>query len=145
MYTTGLGTIFRYPAVFVAHFSRNDPANHYSFIGRIYTGGVGWNDLAPIYNKPIAILTGPGAISAADFFVRILKFYPKSRTFGKSTSSAFGSPEWINTGINGWFCRYSVFNFAFVDSSLLYKDIDPLLDNVQLLARTILDVDEEVW
>lgn len=144
-YTTGLGTIFRNPAVFVAFFSSNDPANHYSFIGRICTGGVGWNDLVPIYNKPIAVLTGAGAISAADFFVRILKFYPKSRTFGKSTSSAFGSPVWINTGINGWFCKYSILNFAFVDSSLFDKEIDPILDNVQLLAKTILNVDEEVW
>ncbi len=137
----GIGKIFLNASVFIGQFRRSDPSNHLELKGGYISGGVSWQDLVPIYDKPIAILTGPGAISAADFFVRILKFYPKARTFGKSTSSAFGSPTWIDTNSEGWGCKYSTANFAFLDSMMF----DVTQNDVELLARTVLDVDEKVW
>ena len=44
------------------------------------------------YGGPVAILVGPGAVSAGDFGAELLRSLPNARTFGKSTSMALGLP-----------------------------------------------------
>jgi len=44
------------------------------------------------YAGPIAVLVGPGAVSAGDFAALWATFLPRVRTFGKSTSMAVGLP-----------------------------------------------------
>jgi hypothetical protein len=44
------------------------------------------------YAGPIAVLVGPGAVSAGDFSAFWARFLPRVRTFGKSTSMAMGFP-----------------------------------------------------
>lgn len=145
-YLRGLNEIFYNPSVFIAFLERINPKEHEHLRGFICTGGISYQNIRSKYDKPIAILTGPGAISAADFFVRILKFYPKAKTFGKSTSSAFGSPVWIELDAQGWGAKYSFMNYAFVgDEFFGGKEIDTQKDSVDLLARSILAVDENVW
>jgi hypothetical protein len=46
----------------------------------------------PGYNKPIAVLTGQGAVSSGDQVALRLKYHRRARFFGKSTSTAFNSP-----------------------------------------------------
>lgn len=44
------------------------------------------------YDGPVAVLTGPGAISAGDFATLWADLLPRARTFGKSTAMAAGMP-----------------------------------------------------
>ncbi len=44
-------------------------------------------------DKPIAVLTGPGAVSSGDQVALALAFHPRSKFFGKSTCGAFNSPR----------------------------------------------------
>ena len=46
-------------------------------------------DPATSFDRPIAILTGPGAYSAGDFNAVRLRYHPRARTFGASTGAAF--------------------------------------------------------
>jgi hypothetical protein len=61
----------------------------------------------PGYNKPIAVLTGPGAVSSGDQVALRMKYHPNAKFFGKSTGGAFSSPTWANLW-DGWFFLYSV-------------------------------------
>jgi hypothetical protein len=44
------------------------------------------------YDGPIAVLVGPGAVSAGDLSAFWATFLPNARTFGKSTATAFTLP-----------------------------------------------------
>ena len=44
------------------------------------------------YDRPIAVLVGPGAVSSGDQVANLLQFHPRARFFGKSTSTAFNAP-----------------------------------------------------
>jgi hypothetical protein len=44
------------------------------------------------YGGPIAVLVGPGAVSAGDLSSFWATFLPRSRTFGKSSATAFTLP-----------------------------------------------------
>jgi hypothetical protein len=50
-------------------------------------------DTATFYDKPIAVLTGPGCISAGDMNALMLTYHPRVKVFGKPTSAAFNCPE----------------------------------------------------
>ena len=50
------------------------------------------------YEKPIAVLTGPGAVGAGDQVALRLKFHPNARSFGMSTNTAFSSPAPVQLG-----------------------------------------------
>jgi hypothetical protein len=45
------------------------------------------------YDKPIAVLTGPGAVGAGDQVALRLRFHPNARFFGMSTNTAFNTPS----------------------------------------------------
>jgi hypothetical protein len=45
------------------------------------------------YDNPIAVLTGPGSVSAGDQNALRFKFHPEALIFGKSTRGAFNGPE----------------------------------------------------
>src|SRR4029078_12266891 len=50
------------------------------------------------YNKPIAILDGPGAVSSGDDVALYMSYHPHARTFGKTTNTAFDSPTVLGLG-----------------------------------------------
>ncbi len=86
----------------------------------------------PGYNKPIAVLTGPGAVSSGDQVALRFKYHKHARFFGKSTSAAFNNP--ITSSLyNGFYFRY-----AQADA---YQLSNP---NVYLTHEEF-PVDEEVW
>lgn len=76
----------------VGYGERNDTSNLYSMVN---TGLISWYsvlDTDPDYSEiPVAILTGPNAVSAGDFIQLMFKHYDHVRTFGKSTAGAFGA------------------------------------------------------
>ncbi|MBC6951286.1 hypothetical protein DWB58_25445, partial [candidate division KSB1 bacterium] len=54
------------------------------------------------YNKPIAILIGPGSISAGELEARRLAFHPRARIFGKAAAGGNTGSDNINLGNSDW-------------------------------------------
>jgi len=72
-----------------------------------------YSDPATYYDKPIAVLTGPGAISSGDQIALRMAFHPRAKFFGKPTDGAFNSPA--NPAIHpDFYCAC-----AYFDASLL--------------------------
>ena len=84
------------------------------------------------FERPIAVLTGPGAVSSGDQVALRLTYHPTARVFGKSTSGTFSAPE-----IHTIFAGYSGIG-AIADAARL-DALDAPLTHVDL------PVDEQVW
>jgi hypothetical protein len=61
------------------------------------------------YNKPIAVLIGPGAVSSGDQIALRLAYHPMARLFGKPTSAAFNSPTVVDLHA-GFYFRYAPYD-----------------------------------
>lgn len=92
------------------------------------------------YDGPVAVLVGPGAVSSGDFSSYWMRFHPRARTFGKSTSMSFNVPTQpaLGTGHSidlhpNWFARIAEANFYPVGAPNDY------------LTHREFPVDEEVW
>jgi hypothetical protein len=85
------------------------------------------------YDKPIAVLVGPGAVSSGDQVALRMKFHPMARFFGKSTTTAFNSPVELNLYNPDWYSRYA------------HSDAYLVSDPNHYLTHDELTVDEEVW
>ena len=85
------------------------------------------------YDKPIAILTGPGSFSVGDFIAAAVKFHPMARTFGKPVTGAFNYFISLDLGNSLWECNYSNVNTYYTNNPGNY------------LVHTELEVDEDVW
>jgi len=84
------------------------------------------------YDKPIAVLTGPQALSAADYNALAVKLHPTTRFFGKPTCGAFNFPYSLSLG-SGWLSRYAELNSCLVS------------DPGNYLTRWEFEVDEAIW
>ena len=84
------------------------------------------------YDKPIAILTGPGTVSAGDFESRRLKFHPMAEFFGKFSSGAYCTASYPDLGHPDWFFYLSTGNGY-------------VISDHQYLAHTELEMDQDVW
>ena len=112
-----------------------DPNNHFSmcphpFLNQ-YVFRISGNP-NNYYDKPIAVLTGPGTVSAGDVESIRLKFHPRVEFFGKSSSGAFSSSSYPDLGHPDWFFYLSTGNAYFIS-------------NHQYLAHTELEMFKEVW
>ncbi len=84
------------------------------------------------YDNPIAVLTGPGAISSGDQVALRFKFHPEALIFGKSTRAAFNGPE-PHTMPDGW------------AGAIATADAYLLSDPTNYLTRDEFVVDCPVW
>ena len=84
------------------------------------------------YDRPIAVLTGPGAVSSGDQVALRLSYHPSARTFGKSTAAAFNAPDFY-TPYSGYFGATAFADCARVDAP------DQLLTHLDFV------IDEPVW
>jgi len=128
-----LSILFNKPVETVGFVTREDFDDHLSF----QVAGNPANYVIPgtpdtFYNKPIAVLLGPGALSAGDQVALRMKFHPRARLFGKSTTTAFNGPSIVSLR-QGWF-----FRFAIADAYLLSEP-------GHNLTHDELVVDEPVW
>ena len=89
-------------------------------------------DPATSYDKPIAVLVGPGAVSSGDQVALRLKFHPKARFFGKSTNTAFNAAALL----------YSDEDFQ---ATYAVADAYLLSDPGEYLTHDPLEVDNPVW
>jgi len=96
----GLGLLFRDEVPTIEWFVRSDPSDHLALqCLEIWPGYV--IDPDPVdryYDQPIAVLTGPNCISSGDQVALRMTYHPTARVFGKTTATAFNSPESIAIG-----------------------------------------------
>ena len=90
-------------------------------------------DPSTFYDKPIAVLTGPGSISNGDFESWRMKLHPMARLFGKSSCGAFATSILPSLNNEDWFFYLTYGNSYPVDSPGDY------------LVHTDLIIDEEAW
>ncbi|MCD4818724.1 MAG: T9SS type A sorting domain-containing protein [Candidatus Cloacimonetes bacterium] len=129
------GLLFNTNIWTIAYDERSDPNNHFGMIPstwatpshlRIY------GDPNNYYDKPIAMLIGPGTISAGDVQALRLQFHENTKTFGKPSNGAFTISDFPDLGNANWFFQ-KAYGTAYLISDHSY------------LAHTSVSVDEEVW
>jgi C-terminal processing protease CtpA/Prc len=148
----GLGMLFDRPVATIAFAERADPSDHFKMrLDTDSTGefcGLHWEGSTPdlyvidmcdrsydrrAYDKPIAVLNGPGAVSSGDQVALRMTFHPRARIFGKTTNTAFNAPCGLNVGDAAWSIRYACADAYRVD------------DPQDYLTHDDLRVDEPVW
>jgi len=127
---SGLRLLFRDSVAPIRWAYRTDPGNHLSMTlvpGAVFIPGNGTG-----YDKPIAVLVGPGAASSGDQVAFRMTFHPRVKTFGKSTNAAFNGPTMLSMPA-GWGARY-----ALVEACLAS-------DTTYFLTHREFPVDVPVW
>ncbi len=84
------------------------------------------------YDKPIAILIGPGSISAGELEARRLSFHPRARIFGKAAAGGNTGSDNINLGNSDW-------------SAMLATGPQYLVSTHEYLSHKALEPHEKVW
>lgn len=128
----GLQLLFRDSTATICFLRRTTPGNHYFMT--IYDPGeanvIPGNGIG--YDKPIAVLVGPAAVSSGDHVAYRMTFHPRVRTFGKSISTTFNSPTGLGIA-SGWGSSYAV------------GEASPVSDPTYYLTRRVFPVDVPVW
>lgn len=135
----GFSRLFNFDLQALGFAKRSDPDDHFAMT-RVTSGmcsGQHWRYQADpyLYDRPIAVLTGPTAWSGGDYNAMRLRFHPMVRFFGKPTNTAYTCLWWNNIAIpyHGWYGQYASHNV------FLAADPDSFLMHVGF------EVDEEVW
>ncbi|UCE17295.1 MAG: PKD domain-containing protein [Gemmatimonadota bacterium] len=84
------------------------------------------------YDQPIAVLTGPNAVSNGDWESLRTQFHPMVRTFGKSSCGAFTPSDYPDLGHPSFYMTKA-------------NGSGYLIDGHRYLAHTGVEVHEEVW
>lgn len=84
------------------------------------------------YDKPIAILIGPGSISAGELEARRLAFHPRARIFGKAAAGGNTGSDNINLGNSDW-------------TAMLATGPQYVVSTHEYLSHKALQPHEEVW
>jgi len=147
----GLGMLFDQPTPTIGFAQRADPNDHFKM--RPIAGepgdacGIRWPGPLPAlyvidmcdrtydprsYDRPIAVLTGPAAISSGDQVALRMTYHPRARIFGKSTNTAFNFPSPLDID-PGWRITYACADAYRIDDPHNY------------LTHDELPVDEPVW
>jgi hypothetical protein len=130
----GLELLFNTQDTTIAFVVRNNPDDHCSWASAVpLSGYIIPGDPQTFYDKPIAVLTGPGAVSSGDQVALRMTFHPMVRVFGKSTTAAFNAPTNINFPNPFWAGRYA--------NSDAYLVSEPGNN----LTHEEFPVDEDVW
>ncbi len=87
-----------------------------------------------LYDKPIAVLSGPGSVSAGDLFVHAMRYHPQVRIFGKPSNGAFGSRL-------PWRISRDTVNINFTMPNVNFYDVR----TGNWLGGRNYPIDEEVW
>jgi hypothetical protein len=88
-------------------------------------------DPSTFYDKPIAVLIGPGAVSNGDWESLRMGYHPMVRTFGKPTNGAFTLSDLPDLGNDWYFSKATGSGY--------------LVDGHVYLAHTGVEPDRHVW
>jgi hypothetical protein len=142
--STGLAALFDHPSTTIGSDVRKQPDDHLAMqnflrpkFWKVDFDSAWLRDKAS-FDGPIAVLVGPGAISAGDFGAVLAAQHPRARTFGKSTAMGIGLPTQRELGNElflhpQWDARIVVTNTYVVGRPHDY------------LIHTDLPVNERVW
>ena len=130
----GLALLFNASVSTVGFVSRSDPDDHFAMLSAASPGdyvipGNPYNH----HNKPIAVLTGPGARSSGDQVALRMKFHPMARVFGRPTTASFNSPAVLEFRDYPWSSAYAEADAYLVTNPNHY------------LTHDEFKVDEKVW
>ena len=121
-----LRLLFNEPVSTIGFAIRGDPDDHFHMIpapDAPPSSYVIHGDPQTFYDRPIAVLTGPGAVSSGDQVALRMAFHPRARTFGKSTATAFNAPEFL-LPVSGYNIRYAKYDAYLVSDPLNYLTHD---------------------
>jgi len=115
------------------YYMRTDDNDHFGMTNVSTPLVVAFPVTSYLFDRPIAILTGPAAGSSGDINSLRLKHHPMARVFGRPTNTAFSGaadvqfpyPEFLGVCANGSFCLDAPSN--------------------GFLTHVGFDVDEEIW
>jgi hypothetical protein len=114
-----------------------DPNNHYQMCPYTWPDQylTTHGDPMTLFDRPIAVLIGPAAVSCGDMSALTIKTHPMARLFGKPTNGAFSTyPGEYNLGGNAdWTMKHTNSNCYLLD------------DPGNYLAHKAFIPDEEVW
>jgi len=85
------------------------------------------------FDKPIAVLTGPGAVSAGDYNAFKMKFHARARFFGKPTAASYSQAWLIALSNPQYIAQISEYNVSRFDNPNVF------------LSHSELEIDEPVW
>jgi hypothetical protein len=114
---------------------RSNQSDHFGFTLSAARAQEKFTPGIKLFDRPIAVLTGPGCWSAGDYNAFRMRFHPMVRFFGKRTSTAYvgSSTSSLMLADNAWYFtirRAGVFSDYSNEGHLLHKGFN---------------VDEEVW
>jgi len=114
---------------------RADPNDHFAMEedpGRRATNLVIRPDATTYWDKPIAVLMGPGSISAGELESLRASFHPRARLFGLPAPGGNTGSVFPTFNVSGWFGSLATSNMYLVDGH-------------EYLAHVGLQPDERVW
>jgi hypothetical protein len=127
----------------VKFYQRSNPDDHFLMKEwlQIFGPNKGTNlmlvrtDPSTYFDKPIAVITGPGCVSAGDQVALKFKYHPKARFFGKSTGGAFAAGFGLSplNSSSEWLFAQPIANSAWFEDTAVF------------LTHTKLEVEEEIW
>ena len=143
----GIGALLGHPTATIGFDLRRDPSDHFRMrlldqpsLYKLDFDPDSNKRIKAVFDKRVAVLVGPGALSAGDFSSLWMADYGKVRIFGKPTSAAFNLPTqpYLGTGTEiplhpDWFARVAEANAFEVGSPHQY------------LTHQEFRVDERVW
>jgi hypothetical protein len=132
----GLDLLFGEDVSTIGFAERCDPSDHFAMCPSPSgppSSYVIHGTAAADYDRPIAVLVGPGAISSGDQVANLFRYHPEARFFGHSTSTAFNAPVSLSFTLPQWYGRYAAYD--------AYRLSDP----DDYLTHDEFPVDEPVW
>ena len=131
-----LEVLFNEAVETIAFALHSDPTNHLAMMPSPTSPASAYvirGHSGTFYDRPIAVLVGPGAVSSGDQVALRMTFHPMARTFGKSTATAFNGPASMSFTNSDWVAR-----FARADAYLVS-------DPTNYLTHDEFVVDDPVW
>ena len=113
--------------------SRCDPSDHLALCPEGLAAGYAIpGDPATSFDRPIAVLVGPGSVSSGEQVALRMTFHPRARLFGLSTNTAFNAPA-------------EVYSDGEWQATAAVADAFRLSAPGDFLTHDLLPVDVEVW
>jgi hypothetical protein len=143
---TGLNPIFNRTIDSCGWYARDfggDPADLYNWNPYVFS------KLSPEFmNKPIALITGPGAFSGGDYASYFIHSQPMTRSFGKGSNTAYivmwneiNSPDNYTNPNLYWDFGYPEWEFQ-----IATRNFGRIIDGeLKYFLHNGFDVDEEIW
>ena len=131
----GYALLFNQYIYHIGFDKRNDINNHFSMNSAPTHSSSFWvvrGDPDTYYDRPIAVLTGPGAVSNGDWESMRLGWHPMARVFGRPTNGAYTISDYPDLQNDDWFF-YRAFGSGYLFEGHTY------------MAHTSAPIDEEVW